>query len=366
MTMIPISKPYIGEEEKRAVMEVLESGMLVQGPRVAQLEERFAALCGTKHAIATSSGTTALHMAILAHGIGAGDEVITTPFTFIASANSIVYAGATPVFVDIDPETFNINPDLIEAAITPRTKAIMPVHLYGYPCDMGPILAIAERHGLAVIEDAAQAVAADYHGRMVGSFGTACFSLYATKNIQSGEGGVITTNDDAIADACRLLRAHGSRRRYYHESLGYNFRLSDLHAAIGLAQMDRVEAFTAQRRANAEMLNATITSVRTPKVKPGYGHVWHQYTIRVGDGARDEGAARDSAVQQLTAAGIGTGIFYPIPANRQQHLMEMGLGGQPMPVAEQISREVISLPVHPALSQADLQAIAAAVNALKL
>jgi perosamine synthetase len=364
--MIPISKPYIGDAEKQAVMEVLESGMLVQGPRVARLEERFAQLCGTRHAIATSSGTTALHIAMLAHGVGPGDEVITSPFTFIASANSIIYAGARPVFVDIDPETFNIDPALIEAAITPRTKAILPVHIYGYPCDMNPIMEIAERHGLAVIEDAAQAVGASYNGKMTGSFGTGCFSLYATKNIHSGEGGIITTDDDTIADTCRLLRAHGMRRRYYHDILGYNFRLSDLHAAIGLAQMDRVEEFTAQRRANAVFLNANITGVQTPRVRQGYGHVWHQYTIRVGDGTKDEGSARDAAVQKLTDAGIGTGIFYPIPANRQQHLLDLGLGGESMPVAEQLSREVISLPVHPMLSSSDLEEIIAAVNSLSL
>jgi perosamine synthetase len=364
--MIPISKPYIGDAEKQAVMEVLESGMLVQGPRVARLEERFAQLCGTRHALATSSGTTALHIAMLAHGVGPGDEVITSPFTFIASANSIIYAGARPVFVDIDPETFNIDPALIEAAITPRTKAILPVHIYGYPCDMNPIMEIAERHGLAVIEDAAQAVGASYNGKMTGSFGTGCFSLYATKNIHSGEGGIITTDDDTIADTCRLLRAHGMRRRYYHDILGYNFRLSDLHAAIGLAQMDRVEEFTAQRRANAVFLNANITGVQTPRVRQGYGHVWHQYTIRVGDGTKDEGSARDAAVQKLTDAGIGTGIFYPIPANRQQHLLDLGLGGESMPVAEQLSREVISLPVHPMLSSSDLEEIIAAVNSLSL
>jgi perosamine synthetase len=364
--MIPISKPYIGDEEKRAVLEVLDSGMLVQGPRVALLEERFAQLCGVKHAIATSNGTTALHVALLANEIGPGDEVITTPFTFVASANSIIHAGAKPVFVDIDPETFNINPALIEAAITPHTKAIMPVHLYGYPCDMDAILAIADKHGLVVIEDSAQAVGADYHGKMTGSFGTGCFSLYATKNIQSGEGGMITTNDDKIADSCKLIRAHGMRRRYYHDILGYNFRLSDLHAAIGIPQLERVEQFTSQRRANATYLNNHITTARIPRVKPGYGHVWHQYTIRVGDGSHNEGSARDAAVQQLTEAGIGTGIFYPIPANRQQHLLNLGLGGEAMPVAEQVSREVISLPVHPSLSQSDLAAIATAVNQLKV
>jgi len=179
--MIPISKPFIGEAEKAAVLEVLESGMLAQGPRTAKLEEKWAAACGVKFAIATSSGTTALHIALLAHGIGPGAEVITTPFTFVASVNTILYVGARPVFVDIEAETFNINPNLIEAAITPRTAAIMPVHLYGYPCDMDPILAIAARHNLAVIEDAAQAIGADYRGKRVGGFGTGCFSLYATR-----------------------------------------------------------------------------------------------------------------------------------------------------------------------------------------
>lgn len=357
--MIPISKPVIGEAEKQAVMEVLDSGMLVQGPRTAKLEEKFAAVCGVKHAIATSSGTTALHIALLAHGIGPGDEVITTPFTFIASVNSIIYTGATPVFVDIEAETFNINPALIEAAITPRTKAILPVHLYGYPCDMDAILELARRHNLVVIEDAAQAIGATYHGQPVGSFGTGCFSLYATKNVMSGEGGMITTNDDALAQRCRMIRSHGMQRRYYHDMLGYNFRMSDLHAAIGVVQIDRLAEFTARRRANAEYLNAHLTSVVTPTVREGYGHVWHQYTIRV-DGGRD----RDAAVKQLNDAGVGTGIFYPVPANRQAHLQAMGLGNVRLPVAEQMAREVISLPVHPQLSQADLETIVAEVNQL--
>ncbi len=351
--MIPISKPYIGEAEKRAVLEVLESGMLAQGPRTAKLEEEFAAVCGTRYAVATSNGTTALHVALLAHGIGPGDEVITTPFTFQASVNSIIYTGARPVFVDIAEDTFNINPDLIEAAITPRTRAIMPVHLYGYPCDMDTILAIADRHGLIVVEDAAQAIGATYKGKRVGSFGTGCFSLYATKNIMSGEGGMITTDDEAVAQRCRMIRNHGMQRRYFHDMLGFNFRMSDLHAAIGLAQI------TARRRANAAYLSAHITSVITPKVKPGYDHVWHQYTVRV-DGGRD----RDTAVKQLNEAGVGTGIFYPIPANRQRYLLEMGLGGEVLPVAERLAGEVISLPVHPQLTQADLDQIVQAVNAL--
>ena len=357
--MIPISKPFIGEAEKQAVLEVLDSGMLVQGPRTAKLEEKFAAVCGTKHAVATSCGTTALHVALLAHQIGPGDEVITTPFTFMASVNSILYVGARPVFVDIEEGTFNINPALIEAAITPRTKAILPVHLYGYPCDMDAIMGIAEKHGLAVVEDACQAIGAKYHEKTVGSFGTGCFSLYATKNIMSGEGGMITTNDDALAQRCRMIRNHGMQRRYYHDMLGYNFRLSDLHAAIGLAQIERLAQFTSARRANASYLNENITSVITPEVRAGYEHVWHQYTVRI-DGKRD----RDAAVKKLNEAGVGTGIFYPIPAYKQSYMVSDGYGNIQLPVTERLVNEVISLPVHPQLSQADLETIVSEVNKL--
>lgn len=357
--MIPISKPFIGQAEKEAVMEVLDSGMLVQGPRTARLEEKWAGICGVKHAVATSSGTTALHLALLAHGVGPGDDVITSPFTFIASVNSIIYTGARPVFVDIREDTFNIDPQRIEDAISPRTRAIMPIHLYGYPCDMDPIMDIARRHGLTIIEDAAQAVGAEYDGRRVGSFGTGCFSLYATKNIMSGEGGMITTNDDTLAQRCRMLRNHGMQRRYYHDVLGYNMRMTDLHAAIGVVQVDRLEDFIEARCANAAYLTQHISSVATPTVAIGYRHVWHQYTVRV-----DRGRDRDAAVKQLNSDGVGTGIFYPVPANKQAHLVEMGLGEASVPVAERLATEVISLPVHPQLTQADLEAIVVAVNRL--
>ena len=356
--MIPISKPYIGEAEKAAVLEVLDSGMLAQGPRTARLEERFAQMVGVKHAVATTSGTTALHVALLAHGIGPGDEVITTPFTFIASANSILFTGARPVFVDVDEATFNIDPALIERVITPRTKAILPVHLYGQMCDMEALQAIADRHGLTIIEDACQAVGATYRGKPAGSFGTGCFSLYATKNVMSGEGGMITTNDDEAAEQCRLIRNHGMKRRYYHDRLGYNFRLSDLHAAIGLAQMDRLAEFTEKRRANAAYLNANLKGVVTPAVQEGRGHVWHQYTIRV-NGGRD----RDAAAKQLNDAGVGTGIFYPVPAHQQGFMQEFA-GNVSLPVAERLAKEVLSLPVHPQLSQADLETIVREVNKL--
>lgn len=356
--MISIAKPYIGEEEKKLVMEVLESGMLAQGPKVAALEEAFAEVCNVKHAIATTSGTTALHTALLAHDIGPGDEVITTPFTFIASANSILFTGATPVFVDIDPETFNIDPELIEDAITPSTKAILPVHLYGYVCDMDAIMDIAKRHNLIVIEDACQAVDAKFKGKSAGSFGTGTFSLYATKNVMSGEGGMITTDDEDIAEKCRLIRSHGMKVRYYHDMLGYNYRMSDLHAAIGLAQMERLEAFKAIRQQNATYLNDHINSVVTPKVKPNYEHVWHQYTIRV-DGGRD----RDAAIKQLNEAGIGTGIFYPVPVHEQEYMRKI-VGDYHLPVAEKFAKQVISLPIHPQVSQEDLEKIVTEVNKL--
>jgi perosamine synthetase len=356
--MIHIAKPKIGDKEKQLVMEVLESGMLAQGPKVAALEKAFADVCEVKHAIATTSGTTALHLALLAHGVGEGDEVITTPFTFIASANSILFTGAKPVFVDIEPETFNIDPNQIEAAVTPKTKAILPVHLYGYVCDMDAIMAIAEKYDLAVIEDACQAVGASFKGQKAGGFGTGTFSLYATKNVMSGEGGMITTNQDDIAEYCRMVRSHGMKVRYYHDMLGYNYRMSDLHAAIGLAQMGRLEKFTEQRKENAAYLNAHIDSVVTPSVKPGYDHVWHQYTIRVNDG-RD----RDAAVKKLNDAGIGTGIFYPVPVHQQDYMRDL-VGEYHLPVSEKLAKEVISLPVHPQVTQSDLEKIVEEVNKL--
>lgn len=357
--MIAISKPFIGEAEKKAVMEVLDSGMLVQGPRTAKLEEKWAEICGTKFAVATSSGTTALHIALLAHGIGEGDEVITTPFTFFASISSILYTKATPVFVDIEEDTFNINPALIEKAITSRTRAIMPVHLYGNPCDMDAIMDIARRHNLAVIEDCAQSIGAKFNGKATGGFGTGCFSLYATKNVMSGEGGMLTTDDEQLAQTMRMIRNHGMQRRYYHDMLGYNFRMTDLHAAIGLAQVERFEAFTQARRANADYYNKNIKSVITPTVKAGYEHVWHQYTVRMRDG-KD----RDAAVKQLNDNGVGTGIFYPVPAYSQTPILDLGLGHANCPVTEKIVKEVISIPVHPQLTREDLEKVVCEVNRL--
>ncbi len=354
--MINIAKPQIGPDEKQAVMEVLDSGIIAQGPRVKAFEEAFAQMCGVKFAIATTSGTTALHVALLAHGIGEGDEVITTPFTFIASANSILYTGARPVFVDIDPVTFNMNPDLIEAAITPKTKAILPVHLFGLSCDMDAIMAIADKHGLAVVEDACQSHGAGYHGRRAGSFGTGTFSLYPTKNITSAEGGMITTNDPVLDEHCRVIRQHGMRRRYYHDELGYNFRMTDVHAAIGLAQLKKLEKFNQARQHNAAYLNQHLKGVVVPFTPEGCEHVFHQYTLRV------TGGRRDALRTHLQNNGVGSEVYYPVPVHQQSFYMtDLGYNVV-LPEAEHAALEVLSLPVHPALSQADLETIVAAVD----
>jgi len=354
--MIYMAKPQIGDEEKQAVMEVLDSGMLAQGPRVKAFEEAFAEMCGVEHAIAASSGTTALHVALLAHGIGPGDEVITSAFTFIASTNSILFTGARPVFVDIDPRTFNLNADLIEAAITPKTKAIMPVHLYGLACDMDPILNLAEKHGLVIIEDACQSHGAGYMGKKVGSFGAGTFSLYPTKNITSGEGGMITTNDPEIDEKSRVIRQHGMRRRYYHDELGYNFRMTDVHAAIGLAQLKKLDKFNAVRQANAKFLSENLKGVSVPYVPEGQSHVFHQYTVRVSDGKRD--ALRT----HLQERGVGSEVYYPVPIHQQSfYVADLGYKDS-LPQTENAALEVLSLPVHAGLSASELETIVAAVN----
>ncbi len=352
--MIPIAVPLLGEEEKQAILRVIDSRQLAQGAQVEAFETAFADFCGAKYAIATSSGTTALQTALLAHGIGPGDEVITSPFTFIASANAVVFCGAKPVFVDIDERTYNIDPSLIEAAITPRIKAILPVHIFGYPSDMVAIMDIAVRHGVVVIEDACQAHGASVKGRKVGTFGTGCFSFYPTKNITTAEGGIVTTNDDQIADQARLIRNHGQRQRYYHEAIGYNFRMTELQAAIGVVQMGKLEQFTATRRANAAYLTQRLKGVTTPHEAPGFRHVYHQYTIRVTDD-------RDRLAKHLRQRDIATGIYYPLPVHRQVAYQRLGYSDS-LPVAERACCEVLSLPVHPALTSEDLDNIVEGVN----
>jgi len=354
--VIPIARPLLGDEEKEAVIAVLNSGRLVQGPRVEDFEGRFAAFCGARYAIATSSGTAALYIALLAHGISPGDEVITTPFSFIASANSILSARARPVFVDIEEDSFNIDPRLIEEKITPRTKAIIPVHLYGNPCDMEAILEIAARHGLVVIEDACQAHGASIDGRKVGSFGTGCFSFYASKNMVTGEGGMITTDDKGVAERARLIRQHGMRRQYYHDMWGFNFRMTEFQAAIGIVQLEKLEDFNRRRIENAAYLTENLRRVITPQVRDGFRHVFHQYTIRVLDG-------RDKMLEGLRRRDIDARVYYPLPIHKQAFYQQLGYHEE-LPLAEKASQEVLSLPVHPGLTPAELERIVEEVNGL--
>jgi perosamine synthetase len=354
--VIPIARPQMGEEEKELVWSALSSGALAQGARVGELEERFAAFIDVPHAVATSSGTTALHLALLAYGIGAGDEVITVPFTFIASANSILFTGARPVFVDVEEASFNIDPSLVEAAITPRTRAIMPVSLYGQPADMPAVAEIAERHGLALVEDAAQAHGAAIGDRRSGTWGAGCFSFYPTKNMTTGEGGMITTADGELAERVRLLREHGMKVRYHHDTLGYNFRMTDIHASIGLAQLSKLATNNERRRAIAARYDAELRGVLTPAVRPGVTHVYHQYTIRV--------ARRDEFAERLLDLGVGTGIYYPIPVHRQKPFEALGYGNLRFPVTELLTEQVLSIPVHPSLTDAEVATVIEAVNAV--
>lgn len=355
--MIPIARPDIGPEEIAAVTEVLQSGMLAGGRRVAELEDRFAAFIGVKHAVAVSNGTVALMCLFQGLGLGEGDEVITVGHTFNATVSSILSTGATPVFVDIERETYLIDTARIESAITPRTRAISPVHLFGLPADMTEITAIAERHGLAIVEDACQAHAATIDGRRVGSFGHGAFSLYGTKNMTTGEGGLITTDDDRLADWIRLYRNQGMRERYRHEMLGYNFRLTDLAAAIGLCQLDKLERNTTRRQAMAARYDSAFADlpIATPIIPAGRSHVFHQYTIAVEDN-------RDGIVADLAAAGVGTGIYYPIPVHRQPYVLERGLGAD-LPTTDWASGHTLSLPIYPTLPDEDQDTVIAAVRA---
>jgi len=359
--MIRLAHPIIEDEERRAVLEALESGQLAQGPRVAAFERAFAEYAGTRQAVAVNSGTAALHLALLAHGIGPGDEVIVPAFSFAATANVALHCGARPVFIDVRDADFGIDAALIEAAITPSTKAIVPVHLYGQMCDVDAVAAICERRGLALIEDAAQAVGAAAGGRRAGASGTGCFSFYATKNLQTGEGGMITTDDDVVADRARLLRSQGERTRYVTEEAGYNYRMTEIAAALGHAQLPKLDARNGRRRANAARLSELLAGnsrVVTPRELPGRRHVWHQYTVRVPAGRE----VRDRLQSSLRERGIETAVFYPTPIHRQPLYQRLGSGDVSCPVAERLADEVLSLPVHPALSAADVETVAAAVN----
>ncbi|MFE7135310.1 DegT/DnrJ/EryC1/StrS family aminotransferase [Streptomyces sp. NPDC057638] len=360
---IPAASPVIGEEEIEAAVRVMRSGRVVQGPEVAAFEEGFSELVDGRHCVAVNSGTSALHLLLLAAGIGPGDEVIVPSFSFAATANVVRLVGADPVFADIEADTFCLDPAAVEAAITPRTAAIMPVHLYGHPAAMDKIMAIADQHKLAVVEDACQAHAAALNGTPVGAFGVGgTFSFYPTKNMHSLEGGMISTGDAEIARTLRLLRNQGMEQRYANEIVGCNMRLTDVAAAVGRVQLGKLQGWTEQRIANAAYLSEHITApnVTTPVVAEGARHIYHQYTIRVsGD--------RDAAMARLTEAGVGNAVYYPTPIHRLRPFWEPDQkAGRhwDLPETERAAAEVFSLPVHPSLSQDDLERIVTAVNEL--
>jgi dTDP-4-amino-4,6-dideoxygalactose transaminase len=354
--MIPPARPDIGPEEAAAVAEVLASGMLAQGKRVAELEERWAEYVGVKHALAVTNGTVAEMCIFAGLGLGPGDEVITVGHTFNATVSSILYTGATPVFVDVERDTHLIDASLIEAAVTPRTKAICPVHLFGLVADMDPIVEIAERHGLTIVEDACQAHGATYNGRRAGGWGPSAFSLYATKNMTTGEGGFVTTDDDALADWIRLYRNQGMRERYHHEILGYNFRMTDIAAAIGLVQFAKLDRNTAKRQAIAARYDAAFADlpIRLPVTPPGRVHVFHQYTLVVG-------AARDAVIEDLREQGISAGIYYPIPVHRQPYVLALGIDVD-LPVTDEIAAGCLSLPIYPGLTADEEATVIAGVR----
>ncbi len=356
--LIPSARPVIGEAEIDAAVRVLRSGMVIQGPEVAAFEREFAELVGVEHAVAVNSGTSALHISLMALGFGPGDEIIVPSFSFAASANAVRLVGATPVFADIEPGSFCLDPDAVAAAITPRTVAIMPVHLYGHPAAMDRIADIAERHGLAIVEDAAQAHAAALHGTKVGAFGVAgCFSFYPTKNMHSLEGGMVTTGDATVARTMRLLRNQGMEQRYQNEIVGANMRLTDVAAAIGRVQLGQLPDWTAKRQANAAYLDANLKGVTVPPVSDGATHVYHQYTIRVaGD--------RDAFSAQLKDLGVGSAAYYPTPIHRLRPFLSADgeVGDWKLPETEKATEEVLSLPIYPTLTPDQLDRIVEAVN----
>jgi dTDP-4-amino-4,6-dideoxygalactose transaminase len=347
----------IEDEIMAAIRGVLESGQFVLGPQTQAFEREFAAHCQAADAVGTSSGTSALHLALLAAGIGPGDQVITVPFTFVATVAAIEYTGARPVLVDVLPDSFNMDPDQIEAAITPRTRAIVPVHLYGQPADMDPILEIARRHGLRVIEDACQAHGAEYHGRRVGALGDAgCFSFYPGKNLGAyGEGGAVVTNDERLAGTVRALRHWGQTRRYHHELKGFNYRLEELQAAILRVKLRRLDDWTEARRAHARLYDRLLAGVvPTPVELPYARHVYHVYAVRT--------TRRERLERALSEAGVHSGIHYPAPVHLQPAYADLGYGPGAFPVSERAAAEVLSLPMYAELQEHEIDLVAELVR----
>jgi perosamine synthetase len=359
--MIPMSRPTFGSEEERAVLEVMRSGQLAQGPRVRAFEQAFAATTGARFAVATSSGTTALFLALLAHGVGPGDEVITSPLTFIATANAIVHAGAVPVFADVDA-TLGLAVESVASHVGPRTRAVVPVHLHGNPGDLCALTDLAARHGLTVIQDACQAVGAEVAGRPLGGLGTAVYSFYATKNLTTGEGGMVTTDDPEVAERCAALRHQAySSAAYVHDRVGFNFRMTEMQAAIGLVQLGRLAAITERRRRIAAHYDERIPAERFPRPlrRPEARHVYHQYTLRLPAANGGASQERDRIREVLAEAGVATGVYYPVPVHRQPAYERHA--ATRCPKAERACDDMFSIPVHHALSDAEVEAVGQAV-----
>jgi perosamine synthetase len=359
--LIPINLPKIGEEEIEAVVKVLRSGPLTSalgaGPMVTQFEKKFAKFAGVKHAVAVNTGTAALHSAIVAAGVQQGDEVILPSFTFVATAEAVVVAGGKPVFTDINPETYNISPAEIEKNITKKTKAILPVDLYGFSADAKPIREIAARHGLAVVEDAAQAHGATYNGKPAGVFAdAACWSLYASKNMTTGEGGVITTDSAEVAETLRLIRTHGEKAKYASLMLGYNYRMSEIQAAIGLVQLEKLPAFVAKRRENAKRLTRLLAKkdrLQLSEETKDRQHSWYLYTVRLKNAAENE---RNKIVEELRQKDIGAEVYYANPVHLMPYYRER-FGGRRLPETEKAAKQVFSLPIHPGVTEAQVDYI---------
>ncbi|MBI2022999.1 DegT/DnrJ/EryC1/StrS family aminotransferase [Candidatus Giovannonibacteria bacterium] len=354
--MINIAQPYFNEEEIVAVTNVLRSGIIAQGPRVSEFEKKFAEYCGAKYAIAVNSGTAALHTALYAAGIGKGDEIITTPFTFVATVNAILQLGAKPVFCDIEPVTFNIDPDKLERKITAKTKAILPVDIFGHPYAFEKIRKIANKNKLKIIEDACQAHGAVFKNKKAGALGDiGCFSFYATKNMTTGEGGILVTDNEKYAERARMFRHHGQsqKARYEYFDMGYNYRMTDISAAVGLAQLKKIENFNKNRIKNSAMLTKGLDKIKgiiLPHVSPDCKHVFHQYTIRITKHCK---MTRDEFSKYLSEKGIGNAVFYPKPLHLVPHIVRAA-GKYSLPIVEQMVKEVLSLPVHPGVSDKDI------------
>jgi dTDP-4-amino-4,6-dideoxygalactose transaminase len=362
--VIPISLVSLPTGTEDLVLDVLRSGQLAQGPVVADFEQRFATLTGVAHAVAVNNGTTALIAALRVLDLEPGDEVITSPFTFVATLNAALDAGAAVRFADIDPTDFNVDPAAVAATIRDRTKVLLPVHLYGQCADLDALVPLAGEHGLHIVEDAAQAHGATVGERTAGAAGLGCFSFYATKNLTTGEGGMVTTDDDTLADRLRVLRNQGMRARYQYEMAGNNYRMTDLQAAVGLPQLESYAANVTARRANAATLDEGLGGLEglvTPRELPGRGHVWHQYTVRV---TADAPITRDDLLDRLQAEGIGCGVYYPrVVFDYDCYRDHPGVETAQVPVARRTAEEVLSLPVHPGLGPGDLDRIVSTVRA---